>query len=41
MGGMDKFYTQEEIDKWLKREKTGTEKFVISDKLDGNSGISC
>lgn len=39
MGGMDKFYTQEEINKWLKREKTGTEKFVISDKLDGNSGI--
>lgn len=39
MGGMDKFYSQPEIDKWLKRENTGTEKFVISDKLDGNSGI--
>ena len=39
MGGMDKFYTQEEINKWLKREVTGNEKFMISDKLDGNSGI--
>ena len=39
MGGMDKMYSGEEIMKWLAREKIGNEKFVISDKLDGNSGI--
>lgn len=39
MGGMDKLYSGEEITKWLTREKIGNEKFVISDKLDGNSGI--
>ena len=39
MGGMDKMYSGEEIVKWLTREKIGNEKFVISDKLDGNSGI--
>ena len=39
MGGMDKMYSGEEIGKWLTREKIGNEKFVISDKLDGNSGI--
>ena len=32
-------YSGEEIMKWLAREKIGNEKFVISDKLDGNSGI--
>ena len=39
MGGMDKMYTQTEINKWFTRENIGFERFVISDKLDGNSGI--
>ena len=33
-------YTQQEINKWFTREKIGAEKFVITDKLDGNSGFS-